>query len=138
MKHPLPFLPLALGVVDAALVIAFPSWRSDVQVFTDQKAMSSRDDLGFAPWWAPPPAVMPRLSPGETVLMSQVRVRHDGEALFGRLYLVGGLTVTAMIVARVRRDWRADARREGGLCVACGYDLRASPDRCPESGTIVA
>ncbi|MFN3166692.1 MAG: hypothetical protein ACE37H_06465 [Phycisphaeraceae bacterium] len=32
------------------------------------------------------------------------------------------------------RNWKASQQAKRGLCVACGYDLRASPGACPECG----
>ncbi len=47
--------------------------------------------------------------------------------------LVVGVPIVG-IVSGIRRERRQQLRREHGLCVSCGYDLRASPHRCPECG----
>jgi hypothetical protein len=48
------------------------------------------------------------------------------------LVLVTAVLPLAWIVRWVRRR----GRTEGRLCQFCGYDLRATPDRCPECGAV--
>jgi hypothetical protein len=49
-------------------------------------------------------------------------------------WLIALLAATPLL-RRIYRHRRAALRRAAGQCAACGYDLRESPDRCPECGT---
>ena len=73
----------------------------------------------FAPPFTPPPRVRPKgWSVNLTIPIVLLTVSSVG------LYLMD------WVPRRVRR-----VRRAAGLCPGCGYDMRASPDRCPECGT---
>jgi hypothetical protein len=48
------------------------------------------------------------------------------------------IAASLLLLTLVRRCRRILARQGAGLCPACGYDLRATPDRCPECGAVSA
>jgi hypothetical protein len=50
--------------------------------------------------------------------------------------LTPGLFGVIGVVRLIRAERAFVIRRQEGLCVNCGYDMRGTPDRCPECGTI--
>jgi hypothetical protein len=52
--------------------------------------------------------------------------------------LVAGAWPLTSIVVLFRRRRRLRRLARAGHCWRCGYDLRATPDRCPECGAVAA
>jgi hypothetical protein len=44
------------------------------------------------------------------------------------------IALGVLVYLRSRQASLRERRTQAGLCADCGYDLRASPDRCPECG----
>jgi hypothetical protein len=53
-----------------------------------------------------------------------------GALLFGLFFAISG-AVYLELHSKI-----ASRRRAVGQCIHCGYDLRATPDRCPECGGV--
>ena len=53
-------------------------------------------------------------------------------------YWFAMLTLLPLPAFALRRTWVTWRRQHGGLCPSCGYDLRATSDRCPECGAPTA
>src|SRR5688572_23448721 len=80
-------------------------------------------------------AATPGSPAGEYVLFHRVAPTALGHILWVAMFplIIGTPLAGAWFAYRFVRAWRAGRRQ--GVCRVCGYDLRASPERCPECGT---
>ena len=83
--------------------------------------------LGFVSW---------RLTAGETDLDTYLLLSRAASTC--AVLFVAFVVVAVASVGIAMRHARHQDRRIAGLCPSCGYDLRASPERCPECGTATA
>ena len=79
--------------------------------------------------------------PGADWKLEWRREESGGNWYYSDRFKMEGWLCPALLAAIVPA-WRLTAsvrrrrRRIAGFCIKCGYDLRATPDRCPECGAV--
>jgi hypothetical protein len=105
--------------------------------------------LGCSVGWRDPPSQVLQFGSGKRVYSHSrgnigVKIPPDttAQVVTLPLWAIGLLTAALPVgnlgksmVAGYRRRWKA---RRSGRCKKCGYDLRATPGRCPECGAVPA
>lgn len=95
------------------------TWALDGRPSTNGYAGYSYRGLGFACFWFT-----------QTSYAPPCRFTYVGVPMWAVVIV----TAVAPALWLRRRQRRRAAARLAGCCAHCGYDLRATPDRCPECG----
>jgi hypothetical protein len=108
----------------------FSHRRGDPLGYPNRNDYSGWGRCGFEIRWGEPAAAVQRIGLFESRL-----TYRDAFLVFPYGFAAAALAAgPAFAVWRRRRRARAAAGRN--LCPDCGYDLRATPDRCPECGGV--
>lgn len=108
------------------------AWSDPPVQFTTPDSGTCRDWrlLGFA-WYESNGGVGPNIVTSKYVMTGdQFGQRWWVEVPLWSLALLGAVPPVHSLWVRSRRRVQASK----GLCVHCGYDLRSTPERCPECG----
>ncbi|HEX4793880.1 MAG TPA: hypothetical protein VH370_08820 [Humisphaera sp.] len=76
---------------------------------------------------------------GLSIATSQLGPPHPNALMLTESKLIVPYPLLALACASICGLWLAThwrRTRTPGICAACGYDLRATPHRCPECGAI--
>src|SRR5262249_48361233 len=78
-----------------------------------------------------------RLVVEQSQLVSAFRSRATLTPVYESGMAMSAVLPVTWLMRRSFQRARQKSRRARGLCTECGYDLRASKDRCPECGTAI-